>query len=82
MLLQRTLFQIGITVAAIAAQQLPGTLSQHATDFTSFALDSRDRHGLISGRLVSHPGNHGGFGSLLHGDRFGLATVPLPTGVA
>ena len=62
-------------------QQLLAPLRQHSPNFTPFSLAPGNDHAIVAGRLVSHPGNHGGF-MRSTGILFVLATVPLPTGVA
>ncbi len=44
------------------------SLSEYSSRFAPFAFDAWDGHGVISGCLVAHPGNDGGFGSLLDGN--------------
>jgi hypothetical protein len=48
----------------IAFQQFVGAPGQHSSDFPPLPLHPGERHRVVSGRLVAHPGNYGGFGSL------------------
>lgn len=50
--------------AAITVQQSLGTPGQHPPHFPTPALGSGDFHIVIAGGLVSHPGDHGGFGAI------------------
>jgi hypothetical protein len=52
----------------ISFQQLLRSLGKHLSNLSPFAFDPWDFHRLVSGGLVPHPGNDGGFGTLFHGD--------------
>ena len=63
---------VGDLVAlAISGQQFLGTPGQHATNFASLSFDAGNRHRIVGGCLMSHPGDDGCFGALLDRDPLG-----------
>ena len=60
----------------IPGQQLLGPLRQPPANFTPLALHPRDRQGIVTGRLVSHPGDDGGLSPLLDRDALGAGHGP------
>ena len=65
--LQRTLLADRLA-PPIPLQELLGPLRQHPADFPALALHPWDHGRVVSGRLMPHPGDDGGFGSLFDGD--------------
>src|SRR4051812_14300255 len=53
---------------AIPLQQLVGPPGEHPAALPPLPLDPRDRHAVVTGGPVPHPGDHGGLGPLLDGD--------------
>ena len=54
----------------IALQQFVGSPGQHSPHFSSLTLHPWDHHRVVSGRLVTHPCDDGGFGPFLNRDAF------------
>jgi hypothetical protein len=46
----------------VAVKQLLGPPGQYSPDLSALALHPWDRHAVVAGRLVAHPGDDGGFG--------------------
>src|SRR5206468_3105915 len=51
---------------AIPRQQFLGAPSEPPPDLPSLPLDPGDRHAIVAGGLMAHPGDHGGLGPLVH----------------
>lgn len=68
-LLQRTFLPIRFS-PTIPGQQFFRPLRQQSPHFPPFTFRPRDGHGVVGGRLVAHPCDHGGFGPLFYGDAF------------
>ena len=65
--LQRTIFTDRLS-SAVTFEQLMGPPGMHPTYLSPFAFQSGNHHALVACRLMPHPGNGGGFRSLLNRD--------------
>jgi hypothetical protein len=54
----------------VAGEQYAGSLGEHPADFPTPPLHAGDLHGVVAGRLVTHPRDHGGFGPAFDRDAF------------
>lgn len=70
-LLKRAGHCIDITASPIGIEQPLGLIGQKATGFPAFSFNTGDRHVVIGGGLVPHPGDDGGLGALADGDTLG-----------
>ena len=66
-LLQRTVIPDRLPTA-IPFQQFVGPPGEHSANFPPLSFDPGNHHAVVAGRLVPHPGDHSGLGSLLDGN--------------
>lgn len=57
--------------ASVGFEEFTGACCEHAAYFMPRSFLPWDFHSIVGSRLVTHPSDHGGFGSLFDRDPFG-----------